>query len=112
MSVRDELVGKLTAALAEVQRRNVSSSNITLDSKLLEAVADYIEQGVGGQTTLQRLHGVLLQTAAASEDVFSAVERSGSVVAGEVVSLEVSAEELGRRRAGRLLAQALALRFR
>ncbi|RNF27018.1 uncharacterized protein Tco025E_00702 [Trypanosoma conorhini] len=111
MSIRDELVGKLTAALAELQRRHAASVNVPLDSELLGAVADYIEQGVEGQTTLQRLHGALLQSVAASGDAIPAVKGGGSAVAGETGSLEDSAEDLGRRRAGRLLAQALALRF-
>ncbi|EAN95659.1 hypothetical protein C3747_25g462c [Trypanosoma cruzi] len=113
MSARDELIGRLKVALAEIQQRDSYSSNASLDSELLGVVADYIEQGMERETALQRLRGALLRSEAALGGGFApAVEEGGDEGPREAASLGVSAEEMGRRRAERLLAQALTLRFR
>ncbi|KAF8277008.1 hypothetical protein C3747_225g19 [Trypanosoma cruzi] len=112
MSARDELIGRLKVALAEIQQRDSYSSNASLDSELLGVVADYIEQGMERETALQRLRGALLRSEVALGGFAPAVEEGGDEGPREAASLGVSAEEMGRRRAERLLAQALTLRFR
>ncbi|KAH9577471.1 hypothetical protein LSM04_006534 [Trypanosoma melophagium] len=119
MNAREELLQLLSAADAEIQRHQITSST-AMNSELLSAVADYIEVGVNEEATLKRLRSELLNLMLpqpmikkSSEDGLPPVKgENKNDIARQKTSSVITPEEMGRQRAQRLLVQALTIRNR
>ncbi|KEG10145.1 hypothetical protein DQ04_04121030 [Trypanosoma grayi] len=120
MGSRDELVTQFTTMLAEIEWLQPSPKEM-IDADILSAVADYIEVGSGGEATLKRLRDALLHrqnhaTAAATttnagKNVVKAPAASAAPVQEQQPSPANAAEEMGRKRAQKILVQQLLLRY-
>ncbi|KAG8344965.1 hypothetical protein ERJ75_001418000 [Trypanosoma vivax] len=113
----DAVAKELAAALSEIESFKPSATT-SLDTVLLGEIADYVESGARQDATLGRLRQVLLYIEKSPAPVTSntpvdvKVEKIGVHAAeAEQAAVETTTEELGRRRAQRLLAEALMLRY-